>query len=185
MKQRMLVLFSHGKESGPQGSKIRALMRVAVQMGAATLSVNYREYPDGTVHDQNAQGEAERRVSQLLNTPLPNHDLLVLVGSSMGGYVSTLATISLKVDGLFLLAPAFYIPGYVNQAPESKAQTTTVVHGWHDDVVPFANSLRFCVQSSSELHLLSGDHRLNAVLPKIEPLFAQFLQDIYQPETDE
>ncbi len=185
MNKRMLVVFSHGKESGPQGSKIQALMRVAEKAGAATISVNYREYPAGTVHDQNAQGEAERRVAQLLNTPMPDHDVLVLVGSSMGGYVSTLATSSLKVDGLFLLAPAFYIPTYASQSPESKAKNTAVVHGWHDDVVPYANSLRFCAQSSSALHLLDGDHRLNAALPKIEPLFAHFLQDIDQPETVE
>ena len=182
-KKNMLVVFSHGKESGPLGSKIQALMRISERAGATAISINYREYPLGTVHDQNAQGEAERRVAQLLNTPLPHHDLLVLVGSSMGGYVSTQATSHLKVDGLFLLAPAFFLAGYTNQNLTSRAVTTTVVHGWHDDLVPYANSLRFCEQSASTLHLLDGDHRLNAALPKIEPLFEQFLKDIYQPET--
>ena len=185
MRKKMLVVFSHGKESGPLGSKIQALMRIAELAGASTLSVNYREYPKGTVHDQNAIDEAERRVVQLLGTPLPSHDLLVLVGSSMGAYVSTLAANSLNVDGLFLLAPAFYMPGYVEQYPLSNARTTCVVHGWHDDVVPYTNSLQFCSQCSCALHLLDGDHRLNAALPQIEPLFAQFLKDICQPETVE
>lgn len=162
------------------GSKIQALMGVASRLGAATLSVNYREHPAGVVHDQNAPGESERRVSQLLNVTLPKHDLLVLVGSSMGGYVSTLATKHLKVDGLFLLAPAFYMPGYADQTPVSKARFTATVHGWHDDVVPYANSLEFSSQDSAALHLLDGDHRLNAVLPKIEPIFGQFLADIAQ-----
>ena len=181
-KKNMLVVFSHGKESGPLGSKIQALMGVSERAGATAISVNYREYPLGTVHDQNSQDEAERRVSQLLNTPLPSHDLLVLVGSSMGGYVSTRATSHLKVDGLFLLAPAFYLAGYANQKITSKATTTAVVHGWHDDVVPYANSLRFCEKSAYTLHLLDGDHRLNAALPNIEPLFEQFLHEIYQAE---
>ena len=67
----MLVVFSHGKESGPMGSKIRALMKVAENQGAQVMSVDYREHPVGIVHDQNAPGEAERRVAQLLATELP------------------------------------------------------------------------------------------------------------------
>ena len=32
--KNLLVVFSHGKESGPLGSKTRALMRIAEQQGA-------------------------------------------------------------------------------------------------------------------------------------------------------
>ena len=171
-----LVVFSHGKESGPWGSKIAALARVAEKLGARTLSVNYREFPSGTVHDQDAPGEADRRVAQLLGTDLPPHQKLVLVGSSMGGYVSTCASEHLtKVSGLFLLAPAFYLPGYAQQAPAPHAQVCMVVHGWGDDVVPVSSSIRFAQQHRCALHVLDGDHRLNAALPQIEPLFEGFL----------
>lgn len=173
-----LVVFSHGKESGPLGSKIRALMRVAEQQGARTLSVNYREFPDGTAIDHDAPGEADRRVAQLLATALPAHDQLVLVGSSMGGYVSTVVSQDIKPDGLFLLAPAFYLPGYICQDPVPCATTTLIVHGWGDDVVPPGNSIRFARQHRCALHLLNGDHRLNAALPAIEPLFGLFLQGL-------
>ena len=159
----LLVVFSHGKESGPQGSKIRALMRVAEQQGACTLSVNYRECADGTAIDHDAPGEADR---------------LVLVGSSMGGYVSTVASEKLKPEGLFLLAPAFYLPGYACQDPVPRAGSTLIVHGWGDDVVPLDHSIRFARQHHCALHLLDGDHRLNAALPAIEPLFGMFLQNI-------
>ena len=172
----LLVIFSHGKESGPLGLKIRALMRVAELQGARTLSVNYREPPDGTPIDHDAPGEADRRVAQLLATPLPAHGRLVLVGSSMGGYVSTVASQHLKPDGLFLLAPAFYLPGYACQDLAPHAAPTLIVHGWGDDVVPPDNSIRFARQHRCALHLLDGDHRLNAALPAIEPLFALFLQ---------
>ena len=176
--KKLLIVFSHGKESGPLGSKIRALMKVAEGRDALVMSVNYREHPPGTVHDQDAAGEADRRVAQLLNTPLPAHRQLVLVGSSMGGYVSTLASQHLLVDGLFLMAPAFYLADYNHQQPVPRARATLVVHGWRDDIVPPVNSVQFAQRHRCELHMLDGDHRLNAALPKIVQLFELFLQNI-------
>ena len=78
------------------------MAEVAQRLGAQVMSINYREHPQGVVHDQDAAGEAERRVAQLLATPLPSHEQLVLVGSSMGGYVSTVASQQLDLGGLFL-----------------------------------------------------------------------------------
>lgn len=172
----LLVVFSHGKESGPQGNKIRTLMLVAEHLGAKTLSVNYREYPAETMHDQDAPGEAERRVAQLCATPLPAHQKLILVGSSMGGYVSMVASLPMQAHGLFLLAPAFYLPGYAVQEPTPNTPLVHIVHGWSDDVVPAQNSIRFAQNHRCELHLLNGDHRLNDALSKIEPLFELFLK---------
>jgi len=174
----LLIIFSHGKESGPQGTKFRALMKVAERYAHEVISINYREYPAGTVHDQDAPGEAERRVAQLLATPLPAHEKLILVGSSMGGYVSTVASQQLVADGLFLMAPAFYLPGYANQHPAPRATQTLVVHGWGDTIVPVEHSIRFAKQHRCELHLLDGDHRLNEALPKLEPLFELFVQQV-------
>ena len=176
--KNLLVVFSHGKESGPLGSKIRALMKVAERHDAQVMSVNYREHPQGAVHDQDAPGEADRRVDQLLATPLPEHRQLVLVGSSMGGYVSTVASQQLLTAGLFLMAPAFYLPGYAQQDPVPCARSTELVHGWSDDIVPPGNSIQFAQRHRCDLHLLDGDHRLNTALPKIEPLFELFLQNI-------
>jgi hypothetical protein len=52
--------------------------------------------------DQNAAGEADRRVAYLLATTLPDHDRLILVDQAWYGYVSTVASATLKPDGLFL-----------------------------------------------------------------------------------
>jgi len=179
----LLVVFSHGKESGPLGMKIQALMAVAKRHGAQVMSVDYREQPVGVAHDPDKPGEAERRVNQLLSTRLPDHGRLVLVGSSMGGYVSTVASRHLKPDGLFLLAPALYLPGYEEQDPTPHARQTCVVHGWNDAVVPKANSIRFSEQNRCELHLLDGDHRLNDAMPQIEALFENFLQRLLSNAT--
>ena len=174
----LLVVFSHGKESGPLGSKIRTLMKVAQRHDAQVMSVNYREHPQGTIHDQDAPGEADRRVAQLLATPLSQHRQLVLVGSSMGGYVSTLASQHLVLGGLFLMAPAFYLPGCAEQDPVPHARNTLLVHGWSDDIVPAIHSIQFAQRHGCELHLLDGDHRLNDALPRIEPLFELFLRQV-------
>ena len=176
MKQ-LLVVCSHGKESGPTGSKIQTLMKVAERYDAEVLSVDYR-YHHGTEQDPDSPGEADRRVAQLLTTALPKHQQLVLVGSSMGGYVSTMASRQLATDALFLMAPAFYMPGYAEQDPSPHARKTLVVHGWRDDVVPPENSVLFSKRHRCALHLLDGDHRLNAALPSVESLFDMFLQDI-------
>lgn len=114
----------------------------------------------------------------LLSTTPPEHRQLVLVGSSMGGYVSTVTSIQLPAEGLFLLAPAFYFPGYANQNLAARAKKTMIVHGWNDGVVPAQNSIRFAQEHQCDLYLLDGDHRLNAALPKIEPLFELFLKQV-------
>jgi alpha/beta superfamily hydrolase len=116
------------------------------------------------------------KLSQLLSIQPPEHGKLVLVGSSMGGYVSTVATARLKPDGLFLLAPAFYLNGYDNQDSTPRAKRISIVHGWNDSVVPVQNSIKFAQLHQCELHLLDGDHRLNDALQKIEPLFEVFLK---------
>ena len=174
----VLVVFSHGKESGPWGSKIQALAAVAKDLGAQVISVDYRKDIDGMMLDRDAIGEADRRVRQLLATPLPEHRLTVLVGSSMGAYVSTIASIHIPVSGLFLLAPAFYLPGYSDQDPVPRARQTLLVHGWQDEVVPVNNSIRFAQLHKCDLHLLDGDHRLNDALFRIEPLFELFLKQV-------
>ena len=176
--KNLLVVFSHGKESGPWGSKIRALADIAEQLGGTFISVDYREHPVGVYHDQNGAGEADRRVGQLLSIQPPEHIKLVLVGSSMGGYVSTVATARLKPDGLFLLAPAFYLTGYANQDPAPRSKRTLIVQGWNDSVVPVQNSIKFAKLHQCDLHVLNGDHRLNDAIPKTEPLFELFLKQV-------
>lgn len=162
-----LVLFAHGKESGPWGSKIKHLAQIADQHGAKVLSPDYA-----------AIQNADDRVRYLLSLPLVPHGKLILVGSSMGGYVSTVASETLKPSGLFLMAPAFYLDGYANQTPVSGAEHTLIVTGRQDEVIPVEYSIRFAQQHQAELHLLDGDHRLNAVLPQVGELFDHFLAKV-------
>lgn len=162
-----LVVFAHGKESGPWGSKIRHLASIAESRGCEVLSPDYGDLAD-----------PDARVRRLLDTALPAHDRLVLVGSSMGGYVSLVASGRMKPDGLFLMAPALYMPGYAEQNPVSGARRTCVVFGWRDDVIPVANAIRYAQREHVALHLIDGDHRLNDVLDDVGAIFASFLASI-------
>jgi predicted alpha/beta-hydrolase family hydrolase len=162
------VYFNHGKESGPWGSKITKLVDVACKRGFAVESIDYQDLPD-----------AGPRVERLLQSEARKAKGLVLVGSSMGGYVATVASSVLKPEGLFLLAPAFYMPGYPEQNPTPDAKTVSVVHGWSDDVIPVEHSIRFAQKFSGttrmELHLIEDDHRLSAEVDFVAMLFGRFL----------
>ena len=159
-----LVLFAHGKESGPWGSKIRHLASIAERQGAQVLSPDYSDLTD-----------PDARVARLLALPLPPHDRLILVGSSMGGYVSTVASQTLRPAGLFLMAPAFYMPGYGEQHPVPGCDRVCVVFGWQDEVIPVEHGVRFAQHHRATLHILDADHRLNVVLPELGVLFETFL----------
>ncbi len=159
------VCFSHGKESGPWGSKIKCLAKVAEKCGFAVESIDYRGIVD-----------PDERVAKLLAWRPAVGGRLVLVGSSMGSYVAAVAAQQIFPDGLFLLAPAIAVPGFGRvQDPLPKAGQYTIIHGWQDEVIAPELIIDYARRHALTLHLLSGDHRLMEVLPVIEVLFENFL----------
>jgi alpha/beta superfamily hydrolase len=158
-----LVCFAHGKESGPWGTKITHLAEVARSHGFEVISPDYSH-----THDPAA------RVQQLL-TLAPRARRLVLVGSSMGGYVSAQACAALAPQALFLMAPALYFPGW-DEEPQGIPALCSVVHSWNDDVVPVERGIRFAQKHGAALHLLNSDHGLNDQLPTLALLFGDLLQ---------
>jgi len=161
------VVFSHGKESGPWGSKITAMADVVRDLGRAVESVDYRGMDDPA-----------DRVSKLVEVGLRLQGPLVLVGSSMGGHVSAAAAARLKPQGLFLLAPAFYMAGYEQFTPQDVGCPTAIVHGWHDDIVPVENGIRWAREHGAALHVLDSDHRLENQIGAICNLLREFLSSL-------
>ena len=53
-----------------------------------------------------------------------------------------------------------------------------IVHGWHDDVVPADNSIRFARDCKAELHLIDGDHRLTDNVIEICAYLKRFIRRI-------
>jgi len=158
------VVFSHGKESGPWGTKITAMAAVARDFGVAVESVDYRGL--------DAPGD---RVDKLVAAGSVLEHGMVLVGSSMGGHVSAAAAARLRPRGMFLLAPAFYMAGFEAYTPQEVACPTAIVHGWHDVIVPVENSIRWAREHQAALHLLNSDHRLEDQIAAICVLLRGFL----------
>jgi pimeloyl-ACP methyl ester carboxylesterase len=160
------VVFSHGKESGPWGSKITAMAQVVRELHLSVESVDYRG-----LEDPGARVERLLAVGRGLKGPL------LLVGSSMGGHVAAAAATRLEAAGLFLLAPAFYMPGFESFTPQDVHLPTVIVHGWHDDIVPVDNSIRWAREHRATLHVLDSGHRLDDQIEAICRLLRDFLKD--------
>ncbi len=162
-----VVCFAHGMESGPWGTKITHLAALATQRGWQSVSPDFS-------FTKNPQ----ERVQFLLKNP-PEHgpQPLVLVGSSMGAYVAAHACARLKPAALFLMAPAFYFPGW-DEEPQDLPAHAMVVHGWQDDVVPVDVALKFAQAHQTELHLLNSGHALTDQLPMLGLLFEDLLRRV-------
>ena len=158
------VIFSHGQESGPWGTKITAMAEMVKELGCKADSIDYQGIADPT-----------ERVEKLVAACEGIDDTLILVGSSMGGHVATAAAARVDVDGLFVLAPAFYMQGYEELTPRPPGRPICIVHGWHDDVVPADNSIRFARECNAELHLIDGDHRLTVKVTEISAYLKRFI----------
>ena len=165
------VVFSHGQASGPWGRKITALAEVVRSEGYQAHSVDYR-----------GLDTPRERIARLADYCKELTGDLVLVGSSLGGYVTVASASVLHARGIFLMAPALYFP----ELPPLRAGIvdcpTAIVNGWHDDVVPFEHSVRFAQTCRAALHLLESDHNLHNQIRVIQNLFEYFLIALDLPQ---
>ena len=161
------LVFSHGKESGPWGRKISAMAGLARGLGLAVESVDYRGMDDPAAR-------VEKLVVTAARLPKP----ILLVGSSLGGHVCAAAAGRLRPRGVFLLAPAFYMPGYEAYTPQDVPCPASLVHGWHDDIVPVESSIRWAREHHAALHVLDSDHRLEDRIDAICVLLKGFLAEL-------
>lgn len=161
------IVFSHGQDGEPWGSKIVAMAKIARRHGLNVESVDYRGMADPAA-----------RVDKLLAfcRGLPGE--LLLVGSSLGAHVATSVATQVPMRGLFLLAPAFFMPGYEQFTPRSPPCPVMIVHGWNDEVVPVRNSVRYAEQYKCTLHVIDSDHRLTANIDEVCEYLDSFLRRV-------
>lgn len=159
------VIFSHGQESGPWGTKIRAMAELVRGMGCEADSIDYQRIADPT-----------ERVQKCIDECAGIDDQLVLVGSSMGGHVATAAAAATGAAGVFVLAPAYYMEGREDLTPVPPSIPISIVHGWHDDVVPVENSIRYARECDGTLHIVNGDHRLTSNIGEINDYLRLFIE---------
>jgi len=160
----MKVYFSHGKESGPWGNKIKRLAAIDKQRGCDVDSIDYTDTMD-----------PDLRVERLLTALSKEEDSFVLAGSSMGGYVSLVASQTVDAKAVFLMAPALYMPTFKMQQYHSNSSHIEIVHGWSDEVILAEHSIKYAKHADCTLHLISGDHSLSGSIEVVVDLFEQFL----------
>ena len=163
-----LVQFIHGKESGPWGTKITYLADIALALGYEVESLDYAGIAD-----------PQKRVEKLVaaNQKQPAY---ILVGSSMGGWVAATASAFIPVHGLFLLAPAFYMPDYPPHQLDCSGENIEIVHGWRDSLIPYQNIVRFAKENHCTLHIIDDEHRLKNKLDQVGEYFNNFLKKNHQ-----
>ncbi len=164
------IIFSHGRQGKPDGRKIRQLTQIVKAKGWQSHSVDYTDTLDPDI-----------RAQRLIDVVSRQQQPFCLVGSSMGGYASLIAADSADkhlLKGVFLMAPALFLPRYRQQRFTTAINTLEIVHGWHDTTVLYEHSIRYARQANCILHLLNDNHHFSENPEAVEHLFTLFLQRI-------
>lgn len=164
------IILSHGSDSGPDATKVSALAALAESLGWRTQRPDYRE-DDKRGHT----GSVAPRIARLRATVEALETPPLLVGSSMGAFVSGLVSMDVPVAGLLLLATPSAIPGYSRAFDLRAGVPTTLIHGWRDEVCPWAGVHAFAAQRQLPLLMLHDDHRLGASMDAIAAQFRLLL----------
>lgn len=160
------VILSHGMESGPNATKVTRLAAVADGLGFTSERV-----------DDQGIFDPFQRLQRLLPKIDAASGPLVLVGSSLGAYVSGLASLQRAVAGLFLLAPPVHRRG-VEPDLDLRARHICIVHGWRDELIPPEEVYALALAHRAQLKLYDSDHRLSDVVAELERDFAAFLGSV-------
>jgi len=161
------IVFAHGLEGAPEGTKITALRAAGLEVIA----------PDGrglVLADRIAGLESATRDGPV-----------ILGGSSYGGLAAAwLATQHpARFRGLVLCAPALHWSEAPVQHPERlcapEGLPTWILHGTQDEVVPIAVSERYRDASGPHVTLeaLEDGHRLQGSIPRLVSVARMLARD--------
>ncbi len=165
--EQAYLCWAHGLDADPWGVKSKAMAEEARKTGLQLDALDFRGMAD-----------PDQRVDKIIAHLRDKQGPIVLAGSSMGGYVSAAAAQEIELAGLFLVAPAFYLPGYRKHVFFNLPDKIEVVHGWKDEVIPVDNSIRFSKLHNASLHIVRGDHRLSGLADEVAALFGRFLHTL-------
>jgi predicted esterase len=149
-----MIIFAHGLEGSPNGSKIRSLR----DAGFDVIAPDFQ----GMVLAERVDLLQEICLEYASQQP-------VLAGSSYGGLTAAIVAMRMPdaFRGLLLCAPALHLvePPVDDEtvliAPNGLK--TIIIHGLEDDVVPISCSIEYASRSSNEIvafHQVNDGHRL-------------------------
>lgn len=155
MTKRPSILLLHGLEGSSQGFKATFLRSLLPEIVT----------PD-------FEGSLEERMAQL--DPIINDSSVpwVIIGSSFGGLMATLAAgqYPQRVRKLILLAPALTRPFLTESPPDPIAIPTVIYHGMHDTVVPLEPVQQIAEQIFTQVafHVVDDDHALHQTVQTLD-----------------
>ena len=168
-----MVILSHGSDSGPDATKVSALAKVAEELGWHTERPDYRS-DDAHGH----VGSIQPRVDKLTAMARAAAQPPVLAGSSMGAFVSGLASLQAPCRALFLMALPMAIPRWSQRFDMAAGVPAMIVHGFNDELCPAMPVAVFGNARRVPTLLLPDDHRLSAHVEVIARQFRLFLQSL-------
>jgi alpha/beta superfamily hydrolase len=170
-------ILSHGFESGPDATKVTALAEAAERLGWS------HERPDYTDLDAKREmgelGDVAARLERLvgLARERATQGPLALAGSSLGAWISGMASLQVPVRGLFLMAPPIAMNGAL---PLDAARVpTSIIHGWHDELIPAAEVVDWARDRDARLLLVDDSHRLSDHVAASAEAFAALLVQLH------
>ncbi len=167
------IILSHGLDSSPEATKVSMLAVLAESLGWRTQRPDYRA-ADARGH----AGSVAPRIARLRATIEALDMPPLLVGSSMGAFVSGLVSLDVPVAGLLLLATPSEIPGYSRKFDLRTEGPTLLIHGWRDEVCPLAEVQAFAADRRLPLLVLDDDHRLGSSMDMIATQFLHLLDQL-------
>lgn len=169
-------ILSHGFESGPDATKVTALAEVAERLGFT------HERPDYTDLDARREvsnvGDVPARLQRLvgLAAAAAARGPVVLAGSSLGAYISAIASLQVPTQALFLMVP----PTRMGPMPalDAAAVPISVVHAWQDELIPAADVIAWAQARSARLLLVQDGHRLERHVEASAQAFEALLKGV-------
>ncbi|MBP47334.1 MAG: alpha/beta hydrolase [Myxococcales bacterium] len=141
----MQLVFFHGLESGPHGSKYQRLQA---------------RWPQIVAPDCQGVRDPWERIERVELALADFDEPLVIVGSSFGGLIAShfAERHPSRVAALVLCAPALHVPE--PWMPKRAPVPTVIIHGVDDAVVPVQASRRWAERFDLQLIEVADDHRL-------------------------
>lgn len=169
-------ILSHGFESGPDATKVTALADAAGRLGWTHERPDYTDLD--ARRDVSDLGDVAARVQRLLALArdAAGRGPLVLAGSSLGAWISGRVSLLVPTRALFLMAP----PIAMGNAPalEAAAVPVSIVHGWHDELIPAPQVVAWARERNARLLMVDDGHRLSDHVQASAREFASLLSSL-------
>jgi len=166
-------ILSHGFESGPDATKVTALAEAAQCLGWSCERPDYTDLD--ARRDLGELGDVPARLQRLLGLARAAgaRGPLVLAGSSLGAYISGLASLQVPLAGLFLMAPPIRMGQ--DDPLEAASVPTSIIHGWDDELIPPAHVVDWAQPRRARLLMVDDSHRLSGHVQASAEAFSALL----------